>query len=443
MEKKCCIENCRTNSEKNVKKAVFYNFPKLEGQRKAWEKAINVKGFKSDNATVLCSRHFLKIHFRAVRGRSVLKKSAVPSLELNPKPRKAAPTQPKEQLAETKSGVAKPPGRKTKQKQTVKTSEKKPKQSQLKKKPKQSQPRVLCIAKEMKETEKKNLAKCLVCQEPVAFMYEFLTNAHAHRAYSWKTFICGHCLSEFDSFSDLMSHITSIGSAKKYTPDQSQLAPVPIVAPCREYPCSLCSAVFKTATAKLYHEVTHTAANKEDMCKQLKLNVKYLNAESPPVKPQTSGRRRKILAADPSEICLGELQEKKKPQSPLREEETHKKDGSGPKQPQKKLCKANTPTGRKQLNTLSSLSPQKKQELVSIVYCNRCEQKFMSLKLLDKHYWSQHPNMDIPLDLTFEVGSGDVTPRLTPCSVCAKRTACVKAIQQLLDEAVSDLETVH
>ncbi|KAH8041327.1 hypothetical protein HPB51_014608 [Rhipicephalus microplus] len=268
-------------------------------------------------------------------------------------------------------------------------------------------------------------------------MYEFLTNAHAHRAYSWKTFICGHCLSEFDSFSDLMSHITSIGSAKKYTPDQSQLAPVPIVAPCREYPCSLCSAVFKTATAKLYHEVTHTAANKEDMCKQLKLNVKYLNAESPPVKPQTSGRRRKILAADPSEICLGELQEKKKPQSSLREEEKHKKDGSGPKQPQKKLCKANTPTGRKQLNTLSSLSPQKKQELVSIVYCNRCEQKFMSLKLLDKHYWSQHPNMDIPLDLTFEVGSGDVTPRLTPCSVCAKRTACVKAIQQLLDEALS------
>ncbi|KAL3190964.1 hypothetical protein MRX96_019206 [Rhipicephalus microplus] len=142
-------------------------------------------------------------------------------------------------------------------------------------------------------------------------------------AYLWKTFICGHCLSEFDTFSDLTSHITSIGSAKKYAPDQSQLAPVPIVAPRREYPCS------------------------------------------------------------------------------------------------------------------------EKQELVSTVYCNRCEQKFMSLKLLDKHYWSQHPNVDIPLDLVFKVGSGDVTPRLTPCSVCAKRTACVKAIQQLLDEAISDLETVH
>ncbi|KAL3190965.1 hypothetical protein MRX96_019207 [Rhipicephalus microplus] len=227
MEKKCCIDNCRTNSGKNVKKAVFYNFPKIEGQRKAWEKAISVKGFKSDNATVLCSRHFPKINFCTVRGRSVLKKSAVPSLELNPKPRKAAPTQPKEQFAETKSGVAKPPERKTKQKQTVKTSEKKPKQSQ---------PRVLCIAKKMKETEKENLAKCLVCQEPVAFMYEFLTNAHAHRAYPWKTFICGHYFSEFDTFSDLTSHITSIGSAKKYTPDQSQLAPRSYSSPASRVP---------------------------------------------------------------------------------------------------------------------------------------------------------------------------------------------------------------
>ncbi|KAL1427893.1 hypothetical protein MTO96_003220 [Rhipicephalus appendiculatus] len=436
MEKKCCIKNCRTNSGKNVKNAVLYSFPKAEGERRAWEKAINVRGFKSDDSTLLCSRHFLKNNFRAIRGRSVLKKGAVPSLELNPKPTKAVPSRPKKLLAtEAKAGDVKGPENKTKQKQTIKTPEKKTKQSQSK---------VQCIAKEPKETEKKNLAKCLVCQQPVAFMYEFLTNAHAHRAYAWKTFICGHCLREFESFSDLMSHVTSIGSAKEYAPDQSQLAPVPLVAPHREYPCSRCSAVFGTATARLYHEVTHTASNEEDLCKQLKLKVKAadFNTESAPIKPRPLGKRRKILAADPSEICLGELQEKEKSQSPMREEGTCRKDGSSNEQQQKKLCKANTPTGRKQLNTLSSLSPQKKQELVSIVYCNWCEQKFMSLRLLDKHYWSQHSNMDIPLDLAFEVGSGDVTPRPTPCSVCAKRTACVKAIQQLLDEAVTDLETI-
>nr|XP_054933392.1 uncharacterized protein LOC126542825 isoform X4 [Dermacentor andersoni] len=384
MEKKCCVKNCRTNSGKNTKDILFFNFPKAQNQRKEWEKAINVRCFKSNNATLLCSRHFLENNFHAIRGRSVLKKNAVPSLELNPKPEKEKAR--------------------------------------------------LCVKKQV------DLSKCLVCQQPVAFMYEFLTDAHAHRAFALKKFICGHCLHEFESFSDMMSHVTSLGSAKEYVPDRSEVAPVPRMAPRREYPCPQCNAVFGTTMARLYHEVTHTAVSEEDFCKQLKLKANVVDAyeesttnrreKTAARKPLLAGRRRKILAADPSEICFDEPQEKRKSQSPEHEQET------------KKLCRANTPTGRKQLNTLSSLSPQRKQELVSIVYCNWCEQKFMSLRLLDKHYWSQHPNMDIPLDLAFEVGSGDVTPRLTPCSACAKRTACVKAIQKLLDEAVTDVETI-
>ncbi|XP_065290630.1 uncharacterized protein [Dermacentor albipictus] len=417
MEKKCCVKNCRTNSGKNTKDILFFNFPKAQNQRKEWEKAINVRCFKSNNATLLCSRHFLENNFHAIRGRSVLKKNAVPSLELNPKPVKA-PLCVKKQLAkETKKGE-----KKNLEKSTV---------------PNQKTP---CEAKETKAVEKKNLSKCLVCQQPVAFMYEFLTDAHAHRAFALKKFICGHCLHEFESFSDMMSHVTSIGSAKEYVPDRSEVAPVPRMAPRREYPCPQCNAVFGTTMARLYHEVTHTAVSEEDFCKQLKLKANVVDAyeestanrreKTAARKPLLAGRRRKILAADPSEICFDEPQEKRKSRSPEHEQET------------KKLCRANTPTGRKQLNTLSSLSPQRKQELVSIVYCNWCEQKFMSLRLLDKHYWSQHPNMDIPLDLAFEVGSGDVTPRLTPCSACAKRTACVKAIQKLLDEAVTDVDTI-
>lgn len=417
MEKKCCVKNCRTNSGKNTKDILFFKFPKARNQRKVWEKAINVRCFKSNNATLLCSRHFLENNFHTIRGRSVLKKSAVPSLELNPKPEKT-PLCVKKQLGkETKTGEKK----------------------SLEKSTKPTPNTVQCEAKETKAAEKKNLSKCLVCQQPVAFMYEFLTDAHAHRAFALKKFICGHCLHEFDSFSDMMSHVTSIGSAKEYVPDRSEVAPVPRMAPRREYPCSQCNAVFGTTMARVYHEVTHTAVSEEDFCKQLKLKAKVVDAYDSTItrhektaarKPLLAGRRRKILATDPSEICFDEPQEIRKSQFPEHEKQT------------KKLCKANTPTGRKQLNTLSSLSLQKKQELVSIVYCNRCEQKFMSLRLLDKHYWSQHPNMDIPLDLAFEVGSGDVTPRSTPCSACAKQTACVKAIQKLLDEAVTDVETI-
>ncbi|XP_077516223.1 uncharacterized protein LOC144126131 [Amblyomma americanum] len=402
MEKECCVKGCSANSEKDNTKVSFFKFPKARSFRRVWEKAINVKGFKSDDATLVCSRHFSGEHVRVIRGNSILKKNAVPELNLKPE--------------------TPPPNRKK-------------------------------LAKQPKTADKKNAAKCLVCQQPVVFMYEFLTDAHAHKAAcTLKKFICGHCLQEFERFCDLMAHITDIGPSKQYVPDRTKVAPLPQVVPRRQYPCTQCSSVFLTPTARLYHEVTHSAADEEDFCKQLNLKVRHANEteDSSPKKPFKPGRRVKILAADPSEIYFDEPRGNKRNETPVKmqrvspakkQHELSTKRKNEP--PAKKLCKANSQSGRKQLNTISSLPPHQKQQLVSAVYCNQCDQQFSTLKLLDKHYWSQHSDMDIPLDLVFEVDSGDVLPKATVCLACTKRTACVNTIEALLDETAKDIETIH
>lgn len=428
MATKCCIKNCRTNFVKNTIYTTFFNFPRSDSMREVWEKALNIT---SEHDTLVCSRHFPGHHMQVIRGKHYLKRHAKPELDLKP-PR---------------------PARKSKT-----FGKRRRLQPQSKKQAPEASP-------------------CLVCSRPVAFLYEFLTDAHAHRMFVSKNYMCGHCLQEFTTYSSLMEHITGIGSDLKFTPSPEKKARVPLMIPRRQYPCSHCGALFETSVARLYHEVTHTATTKEDLCQVLQINPRTVvgvgekNAQNNKLKKRK--RPVKILAEDPAGICPGDAPELAPPskmavkvvatsesgpgEQPkparykrkikvLANDSSEVSSDASPAQKQPKVAaekhnNANTVSGKEQLKSFASLPAHQKRRLLSSVYCNHCDLQFMTLKHLDKHYSLRHPNLELPLELAFEVGSGDVVPVATPCSACVKRTVCVDTLSKLLKEAARDGET--
>lgn len=209
---------------------------------------------------------------------------------------------------------------------------------------------------------------------------------------------------------------------------------------------------------------------------------------SGPDKPQDRGRVRKrdaqkdklkkrprsvkILAEDPSEIYLDDVPESVSPSKTILKGIATSENGPGrqPKAaPSKKRVKILAPapseispaispsqqqpnvavekryvtkfvSAKEQLNTVSSLPASQIMRLVSSIYCNHCDLQFTTLKMLDKHYWAYHSHLDLPLELAFEVGSGDVAPTATLCAACAKLAACADNVTRLLREAASDGE---
>lgn len=412
---------------KNAIYTSLFTFPRSDGMRKVWEEALNIT---ADDEMRVCSRHFPDHHMEVIRGQSYLKRHAKPELDLKP---------PRPPSKRKKFGVRRKPLPQSKQ-------------------------------------QVPEAASCLVCSRPVAIMYEFLTDAHAHRTLSSKNFLCGHCLQEFTTYSSLMEHITGIGSHLKFTPSPERSVRIPPMIPRRQYKCSYCSSVFETIVARLYHEVTHTAATKEDLCQALQINPRTVGGvgekDVQKDKPQKRPRPVKILAEDPSDLCLDDAPKLAPPSKtsvksvatskncPVEQPKAapsekrvkilapHPSEVSSAvspaqKQPEaaaKKCNNANFVSGKQQLNTFNSLPAHQKRRILTSVYCNHCDLQFSTLKLLDKHYWLHHSNRDLPLDLAFEVGSGDVAPAATVCSSCAKLTVCMDTLSRLLKEAARDGE---
>ncbi|XP_077555444.1 uncharacterized protein LOC144169893 isoform X2 [Haemaphysalis longicornis] len=152
---------------------------------------------------------------------------------------------------------------------------------------------------------------CLVCGRPVTFLCEFLSDVHTHRARISKKFVCGHCLQEFTKYDGLMAHITGIGSALKFTPNAEKKARLPLVVPRRHFPCFHCYAVFETSSARLNHMVMHTAAARKGLRKAFQRNPKTASGAPEKGVQQYRLKKRprsvKILAKDPSQICLDDV----------------------------------------------------------------------------------------------------------------------------------------
>lgn len=141
-------------------------------------------------------------------------------------------------------------------------------------------------------------------------------------------------------------------------------------------------------------------------------------------KPAPSKRRVKVLAFNPPEISPGVSPVQKQPNVAV-----------------KKHYKVKFVSAKEQLNSFSSLPASQMMRLISSIYCNHCDLQFTTLKRLDEHYWAYHSHLDLPLDLGFEVGTGDVAPTATLCAACAKLTVCADNLTRLLREAASDGET--
>ncbi|KAM7285766.1 uncharacterized protein ISCGN_032651 [Ixodes scapularis] len=244
-----------------------------------------------------------------------------------------------------------------------------------------------CVAdtEEPKDTGKKSGYKCLVCHEMVHRMYEFLTDAHAHRCFSQRQLICGHCLVGFPNFSDLMSHVTQIGADRRYVPEASASPGVKISNYTR-FPCSLCSAYFTSSSARDVHEARHARKN---------VPVPVPTPQSLEVRSAEGARAQ----AGGEQTTQNGAQRKPPGIAPSRRELSH---------------------------------------YATTVVCSLCNYSFVNLRRLDEHYRSCHGAAPLPLDLVFEEDFEYTLRPETLCSVCVKRRSCVDTIQRLLEEATKD-----
>ncbi|EEC12560.1 hypothetical protein IscW_ISCW020452 [Ixodes scapularis] len=227
--------------------------------------------------------------------------------------------------------------------------------------------------------------KCLVCHEMVHRMYEFLTDAHAHRCFSQRQLICGHCLVGFPNFSDLMSHVTQIGADRRYVPEASASPGVKISNYTR-FPCSLCSAYFTSSSARDVHEARHARKN---------VPVPVPTPQSLEVRCAEGARAQ----AGGEQTTQNGAQRKPPGIAPSRRELSH---------------------------------------YATTVVCSLCNYSFVNLRRLDEHYRSCHGAAPLPLDLVFEEDFEYTLRPETLCSVCVKRRSCVDTIQRLLEEATKD-----
>ncbi|KAM7282163.1 uncharacterized protein LOC8034326 [Ixodes scapularis] len=330
----CCIRNCKTNKIKSSEIS-FFKFPTSERLRKVWEDRVGPKGFKADANTLLCSRHFVKGRVHTLGDRRVLLKNSIPTQCLG-------------------NGDVEMDA---------------------------------CVAdtEEPKDTGKKSGYKCLVCHEMVHRMYEFLTDAHAHRCFSQRQLICGHCLVGFPNFSDLMSHVTQIGADRRYVPEASASPGVKISNYTR-FPCSLCSAYFTSSSARDVHEARHARKN---------VPVPVPTPQSLEVRSAEGARAQ----AGGEQTTQNGAQRKPPGIAPSRRELSH---------------------------------------YATTVVCSLCNYSFVNLRRLDEHYRSCHGAAPLPLDLVFEEDFEYTLRPETLCSVCVKRRSCVDTIQRLLEEATKD-----
>ncbi|CAN8005007.1 unnamed protein product [Ixodes hexagonus] len=395
----CCIRSCKTNKFKSSEIA-FFKFPTSERLRRVWEDRV---GFKADESALLCSRHFVKGRVQTLGDRRVLLKNSIPTQSryapfsaLLRKTQGAQPTAPNDELRSSANRKRWPPYGLT-----------------LPARGFSDRFGYICSG-----------YGCLVCHEKVHRMYEFLTDAHAHRSVSQRQLVCGHCLAGFNNFSDLMSHVTHIGADRRYVPEASA-SPVSDFVNYRRFPCSLCNAYFTSAISRDYHETLHTKKRNGDsppvQTTKVDVQTTQADAQTTQADAQTTQADAETTQTDDVSVVKVELPPRNQAGKAQTEQQTTENSLA-----RRKPSAAVTPSSR-QLS-----------HYATTVVCSLCNYSFVNLRMLDEHYRTSHVTAQLPLDLVFEEDFEYSLRPQTLCSVCVKRRSCVDTIQRLLEEATKD-----
>lgn len=405
MVNSCCIPSCKSNTQ-SADGISFFKFPTSVRLKRVWESRININDFVANENSLLCSRHFARSCIKKVYNKSVLLKNSIPTLGLSVSAN--IEFVGKDGVEAASSGPTKGP-------------QKLPHKN----------------AKVITNILGKSCYSCLVCDEAVERMYEFLTDAHTHRSKFSKQLVCGHCLTSFANFSELMSHVTNFGADRRFIPSTQPTAKQKrSLGPVKSFPCGVCGAIFTTLISRNYHQVAHTV---EEISRKL---AKAPKEEAPARVPGKRPRKILRVSDDEEDETATDETAADKPEQATSPGAAKDETQTCSKAATKKQAGTNENLDkegpRKRPSKTSKMDSRKKQRLISSVYCNFCELEFASLKLLDQHCFAFHPDRELPLDMVFEEDC-EYAPYLEAfCSVCCKRMLCVNLIKSLLDEAAKE-----